>query len=329
VRLAVVTAVVVGGVLAVGVPAALTRASTPAQPAVSLATWNGGDQPATGAAVRARAREVYESFAGTAEQRDALTAMRAGHRDPAMGECMAAAGHPEWAKALRPPRADPDDPLKTSMWLAMPMSRWRSHDLVAAKPFLESEKVMNADHGQAYSDAISVCEVQTRSSSNSTASGQRVLPTHRVHRAHLHLGRLRSAWWDDIAKFDRSRLPDQQAYVECMNDATVPIMKGEKPEFAEFGTQVGYAMSGASPADSAIPSDPSDDRQWANPAWQKFLTLETGFDNADWSCRKAVYTKFIGDLSTLIDAFGKQHATEIAQGKQFWRDANQQAARLR
>jgi hypothetical protein len=52
--------------------------------------------------------------------------------------------------------------------------------------------------------------------------------------------------------------------------------------------------------------------------------LETGFDKADWSCRKDVYTKF-SVTCPAMDAFARLHAARIARGKHVWRDATQQA----
>ena len=113
-----------------------------------------------------------------------------------------------------------------------------------------------------------------------------------------------------------------------MNAADIKIMNGKKPDFTEFGTEVGHAMSGASPADSAIPSNPENVEQWSDPEWQQFLGLEDGFDAADWSCRKDVYAEFIDSLGPGLDAFAVQHATEIEQAKQYWEDVLERAAQL-
>jgi hypothetical protein len=284
---------------------------------LSFSEWEGG-KPETGAVVRDKAQRVFESFAGTVAQRDALGVVRAYEGNKAMDECMADAGHPEWDWSSSRTYADPDDPLKTNTWLAMPFARWRSHGLLADKPFLQAETQLNADESQAYADAVSAC---LESVKEQPPSGRRVEIDPVVER-------LTRRWWSFVDGFEASRLPDPSAYVDCMNDADIAMMGGERPAFTEFGTEVGYAMSGASPDDAAIPSDPRSAEEWTNPDWQRFLGLEDEFDRADWQCRRDVYAAHIDDLGPAIDSFASTHADQIEQAVQFWQGIAEQAANL-
>jgi hypothetical protein len=204
------------------------------------------------------------------------------------------------------------------MWLAMPMSRWRSNDLIAAKPFLQAETQMNAEEPPAYSDAVSACLESVKEEPRSNR---------RVDVAPV-VGELTRQWSSFVGGFEASQMPDASVYVDCMNDADITMMGGQRPGFTEFGTAVGYAMSGASPDDAAIPSDPRSAEEWANPEWQRFLGLEDEFDQADWQCRRDVYAAHIDDLGPAIDSFASTHADDIAAAGQFWRDITDQAASL-
>lgn len=287
---------------------------------VSLSDWRGGDMPDVGKAVRARAQLAYESFAGTVAQRDALAVVNAYAGNEAMDTCMAESGFPDWDWSLSRTYADPEDALNTSAWLEMPMGRYRSHDLVAAKPFLLAEHEMDADPDPESSAAVSSCLEQS-DVQPSKAYGDAAEPL---------VERLKNQWWGYIADFDADRMPSYATYVTCMESADVTLMAGMEDtiESESFETAMGYAMSGASPPDASIPSDPDDPEQWANPDWQKFLSQEEEFDRADWGCRKDVYATFIEDLAPAIGAFADEHAEEIAEAGRYWQRVEERAAAL-
>jgi hypothetical protein len=291
------------------------RAVSPSnpEPSVTYAEWAGG-QPSVGAEIRAKAQRVWESFAGTARQQDALSVLSAYWGNKAMDECLARNGYPEWDWSLSRTYADPEDPLQTNTWLAMPMSRWRSNDLVAAKPFLLAEAVMNADPPSAEADAVAACAGS--SSGNASRLG-----------TDAPIGRLKNTWRSLVADVGATALPDERAYEDCVTAADVALLRGEESD-QPLATRIAYAMSGASPDDADIPSDPINPQQWANPAWQHFLGLEDEFFRADWACRKYIYAEHIGDLDPVIDSFAAQHASEIAEASAYWRQVEADAAAL-
>jgi hypothetical protein len=328
VRIVLLTGAAAASVLAIGAPYALFHESHPTQrpqasdssttTTISLAEWNGADRPAAGSEVRSAAQQLFESFAGSVEERNALGVVRAHEGNEGMDSCMADAGHPEWDWSLARIYADPEDALGTNTWLSLPMARWRSHDLVAAKPFLEAESLMNAEESPEYSDAVSSCLASAESGAHHPYGDD----------ASKLVESLESEWWADIESFAEGQLPDASEYAECVRAAQPEILSGMDAESLPFETEVAYAMSGASPPDSAIPANPSDSDLWSEPSWQAFLRLEDDFDQADWNCREDVYTTFIANLEPQIDAFAQAHADEIEAARQYWQGVSERTAEL-
>lgn len=285
---------------------------------VSLTEWSDSG-PETGAAVRSQAAKLYTSFTGTLQQRDALDVLRLYYGNRFMDQCMAHAGHPEWDWSLTRTNADPADPLLTNLWLAEPMSRWRSHDLVAARPFLLGEKTMNGPETPDFSHAVSEC-----------------LNRHHPRQPHRLYGgvsgrtidRLQEDWWSFTREFEASAMPGEREYESCMRGAHITMLQGEHAGGEGFETLVGYAMSGHSPPDHDIPADPANHAEWSDPAWQKFLRLEDEFDVADWNCRGEIYAEHIDDLTPAMNAWATQHAADIDQASRYWKAVTDEAHAL-
>lgn len=275
---------------------------------VSLAAWR-MDPISSDDGVRSEAQRVFESFAGSIIQRDALGVVRAYEANMATDECMADAGFEEWDWSLARTYADPDDSLKTNVWLAEPLGPWRSQDLLAARPFLLAEAKMNADDisGEEMAAARNCSEVGVVNdvplSDESPEAAER----------------LSDLWWTMVQNYRPAAMPDDQTYLACVDRAGTAVL-------ARYGAaEVGPAMSAASPPDNEIPSDPEDANEWNSPAWQRFLALEQEYLKADWACRQSVYEAHINGLAPLIANFEQQHRADIDVAAAAWADLLGQA----
>lgn len=277
---------------------------------LTLKTWE-SDEVGLDDEVRDEARRVFESFAGTIEQRNALGLLRAYEANRGMDECLAAAGFDEWDWSLARTYGDPIDPLSTNVWLAEPFGRWRSQDLLAARPFLLAEAKMNADdQSDAQMAAVHKC------------SEIAPPPAKLNDEAAAVTERLSLRWWDMVRDYRPEGMPDDSAYLACVDAANPSLLRG-------YGaSELGQAMTAASPPDSQIPSDPTDPEQWDAPGWQEFLQLEQEYLEADWSCREQVYSTKIAGLTPLIEEFEARHQAEISQASKDWAEVLSQAENL-
>jgi hypothetical protein len=314
----------VGVLAAVGVPVGIAQmngagggSSASVEP-VAVAAWQDDSEP-IGRDVRRRADELFASISGTTAQQNAESVVDAYYGNRPMDECMDEAGYPEWDWSLSIYPADPADPLVTNVWLAQPMSRWRSHDLVAARPFFDAEATMNAPQTAEYDDAVTRCLDATFAAAKAAPPEDSSMPR--------LVERLQLAWWDLIGNFGSEDLPPVDQYVKCMEAADPAVLDYTDSE-ESFEARVAYAMSGASPADRHVPYEPDDPEQWNDPEWQKFLSLEDEFDHADWGCRKTVYAKHIASVDDAIDQFTAEHTTQIERLRRYWADAASQAAAM-
>lgn len=285
--------------------------SDPGAETVSLADWE-RDVVTADDEVRREANRVFESFAGTVEQRDALALVRAYEGNRSMDDCMAGAGFDDWDWSLARTYADPMDPFSTNVWLTEPYGRWRSQDLIAAKPFLLAEAKMNADdQSEAETAAVLDC------SKNVPA------PTNLNDEAPAIAERLSELWWDMVRDYRPDGMPGDEVYLACLDAADTTLLRG-------FGAaELGPAMTAASPPDTEIPSNPTDPGQWGAPDWQTFLRLEQEYLEADWACRERVYRAQVHGLAPLIEEFEAKHQAEIERAANAWADIVDRADALR
>jgi hypothetical protein len=292
------------------------RASQPTSTSgMSYQEWEDG-QPAVGADVREQAEHLYESFAGTVEQRSAMSVLEAYAGNKPIADCMARAGY-RWDWDATVVYADPEDALGGNLWLQMPWSRWRSHDLLAAKPFLESEARMNRTVSSEYTSTLTSCQGDggSRHSLKSDYDD-------------AGIGKLAGEWRTMVANLEKGQLPDQSVYEQCMKSSDITMLRDEDWGEIPFATAVAYAMSGASPGDTDIPSNPQDRGEWFNPRWQEFIALEDEFDRADWTCREDVYTNEIANIAMATDDFEAAHAADIQRAHAFWLQVAEDAAAI-
>ncbi len=280
---------------------------------VTVADWN-ADSGMAGSGVRQNAQQVFEAFAGTVAERNALMVIKTYQANKPMDQCMEDRGYAEWDWSLSRPYADPTDPMSISPWFAQPMARWRSHDVVAARPFLFAERVMNAALPAAEDAAVRECLREVR---------DQVKPTY-VDSPDKSIRQVERAWHQMVYEFERAHAPDRLDYYTCMNDADVTILDGQGLLIGD----VGEAMSGASPADDAIPEDPNNPEQWSNPDWQEFLAKEQQFFEQDWNCRMGVYQANIDALGSAVDEFATANASLIEGAKAYWLDVQARALAL-
>ena len=297
----------------VGVVFGLTR-SPDSQPAslpgqMTLQEWLGGT-PRVGHNVRDEANRVYESFAGSLAERNALQYLRTYYSYAGVDACMTREGYPEWDWKTYLVPVTPEDPLTTTTWFAAPFSRWRSQALLASRTYLINEQAFNNDEGPRTS-ALQLCN----HAANSQLAGT-VKP--RIKE------KLTRRWWNTISSADEGQVPDESLYYQCMDDADITMLKNTGLEIGD----VGPAMSAVSPNDQDIPADATDATDWNNPAWQTFLALEDEYFRADWGCRRDVYTEHIDDLRATIEGFRISNADDITRTRSQWEAVLQQAISL-
>ncbi len=289
--------------------------------AMSVDEWNGAG-PEVGAESRSAAQHLFESFSGTQAQRSALAVVAAYGANAEMDRCMSEEGFPEWDWSLASVPADPDDALKTSLWLNQPMSYWRSHDLVSMRPFLFAEKEMNNPTDDAEEAATARCKVKLSSPiEGAAASTQTEADADSPSRA---IEKLQDAWWAQVAELDDAVDASPDDYYSCLQSKHLSIFESQDLEVQDLG----YAMSGASPDDDAIPSDISNEQEWQDGQWQTFLSVEREYFDADWSCRASIYAENIDRVDSLVDSFEHEYADQIRRASDYWGSVEKKARQL-
>jgi hypothetical protein len=285
-------------------PATMTPVSWSAEPSVP------------GDSVRDEAQRVFESFAGTPAEQNAMAVVQAHAGNTDMDACMGDAGHPEWDWSLARTYASPQDPLNSQFWLAEPLRRWRSMDLVAMRPFLEAEQVMNADNTSPdFEEAVTSCLDTVAPRSETTLD----------HATPRLVERLTLEWYGMVSALgDELDLPAASVYLDCMDAADIAALD----DLDLPATEIGPAMSRLGPADSDIPHSLDDTTRWNSQGWQHLLRGENELIEADWSCREDVYTAAIDDVLPHIEAFVDEHADEIASARRAWEQVVADAEKL-
>lgn len=278
-------------------------------------SWS-AEQDVPGGAVRDEARRVFESFAGTPAEQNALSVVQAHAANADMDSCMESAGYPEWDWSLSRTYAAPPDPLNSQFWLAEPLRRWRSADLLAMRPFLEAEKVMNADNTSVGMDeAVTSClkAVTPRSEATLDQAAPRLIE------------RLTLEWYGMVSALgDEFALPSASTYLDCMDASDVSALD----DIDAPATEIGPAMSRLGPSDSDIPRSLDDSARWNSGGWQHLLRGEDELIEADWSCRMDVYVAAINDVLPHIKEFAEQHTDEIATARRAWKQVVADAEEL-
>ena len=259
---------------------------------------------------------MFESFAGTPAEQNALSVVQAHAANADMDSCMESAGYPGWDWSLSRTYAAPQDPLNSQSWLAEPLRRWRSADLLAMRPFLVAEQVMNADDmSPGMDDAVTSCleAVKPRSETTLDEAAPRLAE------------RLTLEWYGMVSALgDEFALPPASKYLDCMDAADISALD----DIDAPATEIGPAMSRLGPADSDIPRSLDDTTRWNSGGWQHLLRGEDELIEADWSCRKEVYVAAIDDVLPRIEAFAEEHTDEIAAARRAWRQVVADAEKL-
>ncbi len=112
---------------------------------------------------------------------------------------------------------------------------------------------------------------------------------------------------------------DSSLYFDCMERAGTPVMDDDGIPWPNSRR--------VEPETKAIPSSASDPRVQSE-EWQALLAEERVITDADWACRKDVYTEHIGDLLPAINRFEAEHEQEIEQAQQEWEVIEDQAEEL-
>ena len=226
------------------------------------------------------------------------------------------AGHQEWDWSLSRAYAAPRDALNAQFWLAEPLRRWRSEDLLASRPYIEAEAVMNADDQDP--------EPRLRSPNASRQSARIRKRASRRPRLE-YIEQLTLEWYDMVSSAgDELALPPASTYLACMDAADVAALDDPQPP----ATEIGPAMSLLGPNDSDIPHALTDETRWNSQGWQHLLAGEDELIAADWSCREGIYLSAITGMSPLIQQFADTHADEIVQARKAWDQVAQHAREL-
>lgn len=274
------------------------------------------EQDVPGGAVRDEARRVFESFAGTPAEQNAWSVVQAHAANADMDSCMESVGHPEWDWSLSRTYAATQDPLNSQFWLAEPLRPWRSADLLAMRPFLEAEQVMNADNAAADMDeAVTSCldTVTPRSEAALARAAPRPIE------------RLTHEWYGMVSALgDEFDLPPASKYLDCMDAADISALD----DIDAPATEIGPAMSRLGPADSDIPHSLDDTTRWSSGGWQHLLRGEDELIEADWSCRRDIYVAAIDDVLPHIKEFAEEHSVEIAAARREWKQVVADAEKL-
>lgn len=285
--------------------------------ALGFSTWLGHEAapssaPDAGAEVAERATEIYESFAGTLEQRNAGFVMRTYVFNHALDDCLDQAGFPGWDWSLSRGYATPTDPLEAGVWLRSPGGFGRAEFLMALGPHLRAEGEMNnPEYLEGEQEAILTCVRETPSGSEAEAERVTVPPAARD---------LIDAWNEAIERYATEE-NDPAEYIACMNTADLEALNGTGLDASELGR----ALSSMDPPDNAIPGSTTDPYA-DNAQWQNFLTTQRAVDAADWACREEVYASRIAGLSPVIEAFAADHAGAIQEAQAAWRSIGEQAS---
>jgi hypothetical protein len=273
------------------------------------------DVPSVGADVRARAAEVYASFTGTERQQNAGHVLRAYAQNGAMDGCMAAKGFPEWDWSVSRAYATPQDPLGYGTWFAEPNRPVLSDPLIAHRQRMLAEEEMNRDDIPDDEDAaIGECTA----SLDDKLTEEEIEALSRSATA----AKLMDAWVNMVQNVS-DQAADADSYLRCMDEAEIPVLDDKGIPASEMWG--GFSTLG--PRDGKIPTSASDPLVMGE-AWQEFLAAERVITDADWTCRRDVYTAHIADVGKAIDQFEADHGQEFEQVRQEWAEIETEARNL-
>jgi hypothetical protein len=262
--------------------------------------------------VRAQAAEVYVSFAGTIDQRNAGFVMRAFTFNHAMDECMDAAGYPEWDWSLSRNYASETDPLASGVWLAEPNRSIRSDALIAQRLRLLADDEMNQDSmSEKEMDAVRSCVESAPTVSENEAEAATTPPVAQ---------KLIQEWHKTIGAYAQSTHGEGDYYA-CVDEASLDVLRA-----TGLGAEdLGQALSALDPSNAAIPTPEAKE---FSTEWKDFLAAEKAITDVDWNCRKDVYADLIGRLGPVVDEFAEAHSVQIAEAKRGGRQIEAAAAEL-
>ncbi|WP_370617691.1 hypothetical protein [Mumia sp. Pv 4-285] len=267
--------------------------------------------------VHVQAQALYEQFAGTVDERNAGSLLRAHRLNAGMDACLESAGFPEWQWSLSRSFASPADALGASDWFAEPLRPVWSENEIASAPFMAAEAEMNRDdHGRspAYEAAIDKCLASTEPVSDAEADAVS---------APEGTKKLVDAWDDALAQADDELGGDDAKRGACMRSSSLSVLDETGQTYDELGPAMSYMAAKSGPA----PAGPSDPRA-KSPEWQRFLAQEQEVLEADFACRKDAYEQHIMDLAPLIEDFASEHAKEIEAVEAEWREITERAHSL-
>ena len=174
---------------------------------VTYEEWRSEPSGLPGAAVRRRAQEIYESFAGTSEERDADGFVHAYQSMGSMDVCMDDAGYPEFDWTLGRLPGVPVDPLIATQWFGAPFHNSLSANEMAFRNFGLAEAWHNRDDATPDEQAAWATCSQANSEEPSLGHTQTIGV------------RLLREWWRATAAYSPAGLPGGRVYEDCLVSA--------------------------------------------------------------------------------------------------------------
>ncbi len=256
----------------------------------------------------ARADQVFESWAGTSEERQAAEAVIAYRLNGAFGRCMEERGYSRpWQDSMVPPSVQPD-PLIYSLWAAGPM-----HGYYA-------QKVTNGEEGQRIERASSYHAVGEEEDAelacrkDNPAAGDDEVSAIRNPQVVAQVERAWAKALEPVVVAGGS--PDD--YEQCVADSGVLSEMGVKTTQDARDSLSQILPLGAVPLGDEL----------ATEAWKNYLSQERQFVEADWSCRETQRAGLGEEVEEALNHFEAHQKDLISKARAHWTGVMEEALEL-
>lgn len=297
-------AIVMAGVTWVGsTQAGNGPSSDPSDP--DVASYSGELEPWA-----ARARTLYASWAGTADEQQAAEVVVAHALNGAYSDCMADKGYPRpWQTSISPASVY-EDPLLYSFWAASRLDHYYSQKVINAEIGQRIEHAANS--GEAQGDDEAAAELACREENPGTSDDDVT-----AIRTPAVAGELLKAWAEALAPV-LVEGGDIESYDTCIAESGVLDELGVKST-----EEARSLLSTPMPVGSVSIGD-----EPLTPEWESYLANEQAFVEADWECREGRRAGLGQLVEQSLDTFETEHADQIRTARQHWDSILEEATGL-
>lgn len=256
-----------------------------------------------------RADEIFAIWAGSPSEQQAAEVVAAHALNGGFSECMADRGYRRpWQASIYPPSVY-EDPLLYSFWGAGRLDDYYAQKVINAEVGQRLEQAANAVEATgSEAEAETVCRELHPGASDEAVSQIRVPDVVR---------KLLEVWASDFQHVYAAG-GGLDSYEACMRETGALQESGW-----ESTSQAREWLSSPRPVGSIpLADEPS------TPAWDRYLKVEQGFVDADWSCREPVRAHLGDEVTEALDSFMNENGDAIQLARNHWEEITKAATEL-